>query len=83
MRRFEKACLIFNGVSRSVIKITEYIGDPRNPRGFKDEYEIANVFPIEPDEGGATYLFEGIMREPIAWVEWEVRAKDFELIADL
>lgn len=71
--------LVFNGVSRSVRKITEYIGDPRNPLGFKEEYEMEDVLPIGQDAGGTIYLFEGIMREPVAWVEWEVRAKGFEL----
>ncbi|WP_459204091.1 hypothetical protein ACQVRV_20940 (plasmid) [Ralstonia pseudosolanacearum] len=72
--------LIFNGFSRSVRKITEYVGDPRNPLGFKEEYEVEDVFPIGQDAGGTIYLFEGVMSEPVAWVEWEVRAKDFELI---
>lgn len=71
--------LVFNLVSRSARKITEYIGDPRTPLGFKEEYEMEDVLPIGQDAGGTIYLFEGIMRDPVAWVEWEVRAKGFEL----
>ncbi len=40
---------------------------------------MEDVLPIGQDAGGTIYLFEGIMREPVAWVEWEVRAKGFEL----
>ncbi|MGA3892033.1 hypothetical protein ACI2S3_25575 [Ralstonia nicotianae] len=75
--------LVFNGVSKSVRKITEYIGDPRSPRGFKEEYLVEDICTIGQEAGGTTYLFEGIMREPVAWVEWEVSAKNFELLVDL
>jgi len=73
--------LVFVGVTKSVRKLTEYIGDPKQPQGFKDERVVVDV--DSPASGGTQFLLEGILREPVAaWVEWEVVAAAFEFHTD-
>lgn len=73
--------LIFKGVLSAKRILTEYIGDPKNPDGFKESYEIDDVSSqIFFDEViYNTYTFEGLLRTPSAWVDWSVKAKSFEL----
>jgi len=63
--------------------LTEYIGDPRNPDGFKEEYVVEEVLPAG-GRGGAwrRYSFEGVLEDPLAWVEWDIEAMAFELDVD-
>ncbi|MFE1572852.1 hypothetical protein [Comamonas odontotermitis] len=74
--------LVFAEVSKSARKLTEYIGDPRHPQGFKDEYLVEDIPPGTFDENATTYLLEGTLNTPVAWVDWEVRARNFELHTD-
>lgn len=78
--RFIRGLLIFRGVSTSKRALTEYIGSTENPEGFKDEYLLEDLQPI-PDEIGTcrTYSFEGLLENPVAWVDWDITAKSFEL----
>lgn len=70
---------LFRGVMSSRRKMTEYIGDPKEPDGFKDEYEIVDV---ELDEDFSKnyqiFSFEGLMKSPVAWVDWDIIAESFE-----
>lgn len=75
-------CLIFYHVSKSTRKITEYIGDPKKPRGFKEEYVVEDILTESEKAGGEIFLLEGILRTPVAWVEWEIQADSFELLAE-
>ncbi|MDQ1835533.1 hypothetical protein [Massilia scottii] len=73
--------LMFIGIKRSIRKVTEYIGDPKNPDGFRDEYLITDI--EEVDIGGAeVFLMEGVTEQPSAWIDWEIRASRFELQVD-
>jgi hypothetical protein len=71
--------LIFKGVQRSVRKVVEYIGDPRQPDGFKDPYIEEQEF-ARASEDAREYAFEGVQADPMAWVDWVVTAKSFEFI---
>jgi hypothetical protein len=75
--------LLFRGVATSRRGVTEYIGDPKNPDGFKDEYSVEDL-PPNPSESGdcRMYIFEGLFEDPVAWVDWDVLAESFELIID-
>jgi hypothetical protein len=75
--------LVFHGVSKSRRSLTEYVGNPKNPEGFKDEYSVEDL-PSLTDEFGfhRAYLFEGVYENPVAWVDWDVLAESFELIVD-
>lgn len=73
--------LIFIGVTKSVRKLIEYIGDPRHPQGFKDERVVTDI-DMHTQSGGTRFMLEGILQEPAAWVDWEVIAAEFEFHAD-
>ncbi|MDR8386102.1 hypothetical protein FHJ31_14420 [Pseudomonas sp. Fig-3] len=75
--------LIFRGVVTSRRDLTEYIGDPKSPDGFKDEYSVEDLPPQSNDSGVCRmYLFEGLFDEPVAWVDWDVLAESFEFVVD-
>jgi len=71
--------LVFRGVFMSKREMDEYIGDPANPDGFKDEYVIRDVDLPLGGEVLKVYPFEGIIEEPNAWVTWDIIARSFEL----
>lgn len=75
--------LVFREVAASRRTLTEYIGDPRNPDGFKEDYILEDL-PLAADESDACrmYSFEGLLEDPVAWVDWDVKARSFELIID-
>lgn len=70
--------LVFVGVTKSARKLTEYIGNPKHPQGFKPERLVVDVDSPAAQADGAQFLFEGILQEPAAWVDWEVVAAEFE-----
>jgi hypothetical protein len=66
----------FTGVSRARREVTEYIGNPKSPQGFKQPYVIEEVEPLDMP---STKVFglEGISTfEPVAWLDLEVRAQE-------
>lgn len=73
--------LVFIGVTKSIRKLTEYIGDPKHPQGFKDERVVADL-DVHAQPEGTRFMLEGILQEPVAWVDWEVVAAGFEFHAD-
>ena len=73
--------LIFKGVQRSVRKVVEYIGDRRQPDGFKDPYIEEKEF-APASEDAREYVFEGVQTDPMAWVDWVIMAKSFEFVEE-
>ena len=74
--------LVFVGASRSIRKLAEYIGDPKNPDGFKDEYSLTDIEEVGGDERAELFRMEGVAEQPLAWIEWEIRARQFQLYVD-
>lgn len=81
--QFLSGKLIFRGVVKSKRSLTEYIGDPKNPEGFKEEYTVDDLPPLS-DEADACrmYLFEGVQEKPMSWVDWDILAESFELVVE-
>lgn len=76
--------MIFRGVASSSRVVTEYIGDPTKPDGFKNPYEISDIDGDETNAGLREYAFEGVSEDPMAWIDnWLVRAKSFEFEIDM
>jgi 5-carboxymethyl-2-hydroxymuconate isomerase len=60
-------------------EITEYIGDPRRPEGFRQPLSIELLPPIE-SSGAEAFGIEGIRLEPkAAWIDIEVHAAEAEV----
>ena len=75
--------LIFRGVAKSKRSLTEYIGNPKNPEGFKDEYTVDDLPPLSDEVGACRmYLFEGVLEKPMSWVDWDILAESFELVIE-
>lgn len=78
--------LMFRGVVSSRRIVTEYIGNPKNPDGFKEPYVVEDIFGGSGAElagGLREYGFEGTQEDPRAWIDdWVVRAKSFEFDID-
>jgi len=59
--------------------LTEYIGNSKNPEGFKDPYIIEDIpETLEGLERCKEYAFEGVADDPVAWVDWCIKAESFE-----
>ena len=74
--------LVFDGVGNSRRTITEYIGDPRRPDGYKAPREIVDRERLaDADHSSLTkFCFEGYLESPGAWVDdWIVTAESFAL----
>jgi hypothetical protein len=74
--------LIFDGVASSRRTITEYIGDPRKPTGFKPPLDVVDEIPTSDTQAEELqeFGFEGRQESPYAWIDnWVVRAKSFVL----
>ena len=78
---------VFCGVVESRRTVTEYVGDARNPAGFKEPYEARDaILPSVVAETRDTqeFAFEGYQAEPSAWIDdWIVRATSFLLRVEL
>jgi len=75
--------LHFKTVARSDREVTEYIGDSRNPDGFREPYIVEDLQGAVSSESEATkYIFEGVQEEPEGWVDWTVCANRFELMVE-
>ncbi|MCP5014124.1 MAG: hypothetical protein GY938_02430 [Ketobacter sp.] len=80
-----KGRLKFIGVRNSTRNICEYIGNPKQPNGFKEPRDIEDG-PLEQvmvPEILQEYGFEGFLENPAAWVnDWVVKARSFEFECD-
>ena len=67
----EDCKVVFKGVVRSERAVFEYIGDPMQGR-FRAERKVSDgLFPSN-DEANLTFNLEGILEEPMSWVNWEI-----------
>ena len=65
----------FIDVARVTRGVTEYLGTPVAPAGFRPEYLVQDLSPIETS-GNTAYGLEGISTfDPIAWLDIEVLAR--------
>ncbi|GLQ95090.1 hypothetical protein [Dyella acidisoli] len=77
--------LVFENVIDSNRTVTEYIGESRATKNFKEPYDIKDGPFLPQATGSATaeFAFEGLQIEPRAWIDnWIVRAGSFELVID-
>lgn len=76
--------LVFENVQDSRRIVTEYVGESKLSRDFREPYEIKDgPFPSNAGDAVTTFGFEGLQLEPKAWIDnWVVRAESFELIID-
>lgn len=78
--------LCLRGVSDSRRTVTEYIGDSRNPEGFKAPREVVDEIDVAHAQDMSTtqvYAFEGYQERPSVWIDnWIVRAHSFKLVLD-
>jgi hypothetical protein len=60
-------------------EITEYVGDPRNPAGFRPPVSVDLLPPID-SSGTEVHGIEGVRTAPTAaWVDIEVHAAEAEV----
>ncbi len=71
--------LVFGGVRRSDRVVFEYLGDPKSGGGFKRSYQISDGPFALVDEPVMTFVFEGILLEPLSYVTWEIDSVSFHL----
>jgi hypothetical protein len=73
--------MVFKGVETSTRTIIEYIGDPKNPRGFKEpRQEHDGPFLATTADECREFEFEGLLESPPAWIDnWVVLANRFIL----
>ena len=74
--------LVFDGAVDSRRRLTEYIGDPRKPDGFRPPREAMDALPsaLSPSDSLREFVFEGYQENPSAWIDdWRIRARSFKL----
>lgn len=83
-RRPLSGTLNFSQVISSRRCLIEYIGDPKNPAGFKEPYEITDMISdVNLRWAVHEYALEGYLLEPSAWIEsWIIMAGHFEFVID-
>jgi hypothetical protein len=72
--------LVFEGVKKSERVIYEYLTDEKTP-GIKPSYVVVDgpfSNPLE-ENPSATYSLEGILKKPLAWVDWTIESNSFYL----
>ena len=74
--------LVFEGVKKSIRELWHYVAEPSESGHFKTvESSITIVdgpFP-DIDEPVESFLIEGVMLVPHAWVSWEIESVSFYL----
>ena len=77
-----KCYLVFEKVKKSIRELWHYVAEPAESGHFKTvESSIAIVdgpFP-DIDEPVESFLIEGVMLVPHAWVSWEIESVSFYL----
>ena len=68
---------IFEQVALSSRRLTPYVGNPRLGKFGLPYEEHDGPFIQKPD--ARQYAFEGRLEDPLAWVDWVVRARSFSL----
>ena len=68
---------IFERVSGSCRTLTPYVGDPKQGKFGETVREIDGPFPHRAF--AREYAFEGRFDQPLAWVDWVVKAEAFLL----
>lgn len=74
--------LEFDGVVESRRVLTEYVGDPRKPDGFKPPREERDFLAAgnSVDDELQEFGMEGYQESPSAWIDdWRILAKSFKL----
>lgn len=77
--------LVFDKVRDSMRTVTEYVGESKMTKNFKESYNVQDgPFPASAeDDEVSTFGFEGLQLDPRAWIDnWIVRAGSFELIIE-
>lgn len=76
----DECLLVFTQVSASRRVIARYKGgDPNGREGFEpreiSEDDFGKVTPANPKR----YRFGGLLREPCAWISWDIDAEGYEI----
>lgn len=80
-----KCCLVFEGVKKSVRELWHYVANPPESGHFKaSETSISIVDGPFADLGEPveSFLIEGVMLVPHAWVSWDIESVSFHLELD-
>ncbi|MEZ2318295.1 MAG: hypothetical protein ACBR15_04705 [Microcoleus sp.] len=80
-----KCYLVFEGVKKSIRELWHYVAEPAESGHFKTvESSIAIVDGPFSDivEPVQSFLIEGVMLVPHAWVSWEIESVSFYLELD-
>ncbi|MCU0541570.1 MAG: hypothetical protein MUE44_05195 [Oscillatoriaceae cyanobacterium Prado104] len=80
-----KCYLVFEGVKKSIRELWHYVADPPESGHFKTVEPSSSIvdgpFP-ELGEPVESFLIEGVMLFPHAWVSWEIESVSFYLELD-
>lgn len=74
----KEATLIFKGVTKSVRTIYEYEKNPKEEE-FDSSYVIVDVLTSINEGEGISFGLEGVLTNPLAYVDWEIDADSFIL----
>ena len=72
----EECVLEFHHVVRSSRRVAEYVGDPRDGV-LKPAYAVVDLDAKVASGKKHRYLLNGVLDEPLSWVDWQIDAGDF------
>ena len=72
--------LVFTGVSTSRRVISRYKGgDPKGREGFESDETVIDDFGATAAVHPKSYFFDGVLRDPRAWISWDIDAEGYEI----
>ncbi|MGB3695595.1 MAG: hypothetical protein WA865_17405 [Spirulinaceae cyanobacterium] len=74
-----KGKLIFQGVRKSERFIYEYYIDSGGKQKGKPGRKVIDGPFIEPNEDVEAFVIEGVLKQPWAWISWDIESVSFEL----
>jgi len=80
-RTLARCQLVFEGTTSSVRRIREYASNPAKD-DFLPPRVIQDLDPLPPSANSRTFVLEGRLHDPDAWIEeWTVTATECRVIA--
>lgn len=80
----QSCCLIFEGVKKSVRHLTGYVEETPGSNKFIPCEEMQRTIIDDKftsvDEPVTLYELEGVFKNPLEWVDWEIESASFYLL---
>ena len=80
MPESDEYVIVFHNVSKSQRHVAEYEKD-KEPKSLSSQIPTVyeDEFGATSSENTKSYYLGGVLREPSAWIGWDIQATDYEI----